>query len=691
MSAPILRRVSTCYYRGGQPVIPVTGEAHFSRIARAQWPLVAGQLASLGVTMAASYVFWNHHQPNSDAPPDFSGNLDLAAWIDVLHAVGLEAMIRIGPWVHGEARYGGLPDWIACGPTRTNDPDYLAAVRRWFTALARHLRSGGLGPLAAIQIENELYDQPEHLDTLKQIARQAGFETEIWTATGWGGAQFDRAEFLPVYGGYPDTFWSSHSIGWESRCAIHYHFQPVRDDVLIGADGRLSEAAPPVDDTDLPYATCELGAGMASAYHRRPMVAAEDVGALGICKIGCGSVWQGWYMMAGGFNPLPGGAAVNESTATGYPNDLPVRDYDFQAPIGAAGQLRRSAHFLRHQHSMLALLGHGLAGSTIVFGEADSRLRHSIRSWGSTALVLFNNHQPHTKMPAVQDVSLQLPGHRAVPPRPVTVAPGEFGAWIAGLELADGMTVVSSDVMPVARLDWSDGPVWVFAQTLADSAMLVLETPAGEQILERGPVGELPDLVSITEQGAAGLSVLIVGQEHLPHLWIIDSECYLSGAPLLRYRREMVAQCDPGSLLTPVYRLRPGGFELHQVLPTLTANQLPHQVIESDQQHVVRVDLPPDRGEFDRLMICWHGNVARVVPAGAPNIDANLIADQFWRPGTELAVPATQLPTGCTAVDVYITPFAAGEVLTCGQFSDCAVSAVRWDPVLLYPVEGCDV
>lgn len=71
---------------------------------------------------------------------------------------------------------------------------------------------------------------------------------------------------------------------------------------------------------------------MAVAYHRRPRVDAADIGALGLTKIGCGSVWQGYYMFHGGTNPTGERTTLQESHATAYPNDLPVLTYDFQAP-----------------------------------------------------------------------------------------------------------------------------------------------------------------------------------------------------------------------------------------------------------------------------------------------------------------------------------------------------------------------
>ncbi len=66
---------------------------------------------------------------------------------------------RIGPWDHAEVRNGGLPDWVLKqGPTRENDPMYLASVRAWYGQIGDQLK--GLlwkdgGPVIGIQLENE--------------------------------------------------------------------------------------------------------------------------------------------------------------------------------------------------------------------------------------------------------------------------------------------------------------------------------------------------------------------------------------------------------------------------------------------------------------------------------------------------------------------------------------------------------
>jgi beta-galactosidase len=158
---------------------------------------------------------------------------------------------------------------------------------------------------------------------------------------------------LPVYAGYSDGFWEESTTGWPAFGALHYTFSTVRDDLTVGADLRdgpvPGEAADGADDP-WPFATCELGGGMQVAYHRRPHVDADDVAALALTKLGSGSAWQGYYLYHGSTQVLGELSSTQESHATGYPNDLPVRDYDFWAPVGAAGQQRPHYHRLRREH-----------------------------------------------------------------------------------------------------------------------------------------------------------------------------------------------------------------------------------------------------------------------------------------------------------------------------------------------------
>ena len=58
--------------------------------------------------------------------------------------------------------------------------------------------------------------------------------------------------------------------------------------------------------------------------------------------LGSGVNLYGTYMFQGGENPDGKLSTLEESQETGYPNDLPIKSYDFQAPLGEFGQERES-------------------------------------------------------------------------------------------------------------------------------------------------------------------------------------------------------------------------------------------------------------------------------------------------------------------------------------------------------------
>ncbi|WP_405773583.1 beta-galactosidase [Streptomyces sp. NBC_01538] len=472
---------SRWFTRGGRPWFPVSGEFHYSRYPAGEWEEELLKMKAAGVTAVASYLIWIHHEEN-EGRVRFDGNLDLRRFAELCARHGLDFIPRVGPWSHAEVRGGGLPDWLLArtGAPRTDDPAYLAPVRGWFAAVAEQLtgldRAHG-GPIVAIQIENELYDRPGHLRTLKRMAREAGLSAPLWTSTAWGGVQLPPDELLPLYGGYPEAFWTDWDGGWPDTCRKHFFFTHERDDEGIGADLRPTgvrgrEPAPP---DRFPWATCELGSGMAVAYHRRPRVDAADVGALGLTKIGCGSVWQGYYMFHGGTNPTGELTTLQESHATGYPNDLPVLTYDFQAPLGEYGQYRPSYDELRLQNLLLADLGERLAPMESVLpvrqptGQDDREtLRWAVRSDGDTGFLFVNNHQPHEPLPDHPDTSFTVAFPDApevtLPSVPVTVPQGAYFCWPLRLDVA-GLRLDWATAQPVCTVDIGGRTVLVLAAT----------------------------------------------------------------------------------------------------------------------------------------------------------------------------------------------------------------------------------
>lgn len=100
-----------CLLVDGRPVVPVMGEVHYSRIPANEWADVLRTMKEGGVSIVATYVFWNHHEWTRGAY-DFSGDRDLSRFLAEVKKAGLWAVVRLGPWAHGEAREGGFPDWL---------------------------------------------------------------------------------------------------------------------------------------------------------------------------------------------------------------------------------------------------------------------------------------------------------------------------------------------------------------------------------------------------------------------------------------------------------------------------------------------------------------------------------------------------------------------------------------------------
>ncbi|GLW31618.1 galactose-1-phosphate uridylyltransferase [Actinoplanes regularis] len=496
--------------KDGAPVIPVSGELHYSRVPRHRWAERLRQMKAGGVTVVASYLFWLHHSP---APGEyrFDGNLDVAAFVDLAVETGLDVVLRLGPWVHAESRNGGFPDWVRHAPVRhrTDDPGYLRLVEEWFAAIGAAV-GDRFATVLGIQLENELYTQPEHLRTLKRMARAAGMSAPIWTATAWDSAELPEEEVLPLYGGYGDGFWVDSDAPWAPNFRDHYFFSHVWDDPGIGADVRRAqniEAAkggPRTPSELFPAATCELAGGMATAYHRRPRPSALDVATIAHCKIGNGSAWQGYYMYAGGTNPvgtdMGDSGGMQESHATGYPNDLPRLGYDFHAPIGEAGALAPSHAELRRQHTFLAAFGAKLAEMPSSLpdvrpnGVEDGRtLRWALRSDGRSGFLFIAWHQPHFPLDTYRGARFKVvldDGELEFPSRPVDIPAGTLARWPVNLTTGG------------VRLPWATAS----ALTVLPGAVptLVLLAEAG-----------IPPELAVFDQGSVVVRELTPGLEPL--------------------------------------------------------------------------------------------------------------------------------------------------------------------------------
>lgn len=338
---------SLYFTKDNKPYTIITGELHFSRVPKESWKRELLKMKECGINTVSTYVFWNYHEEEK-GNFDFSGNNDIKEFLSICKEVEMPCVLRIGPWCHGEVVYGGFPKRInKMRKKRTNDAKYLKEVEDFWTALYNEVSQFLDGDtVIAIQIENEYTGKVNHLRTLREIAEKIGFKAPFFTMTLWPSNKPDDY-FLPVGGGYPDAPWSGkrEAIKPENRFSI----APIRADSQIGTDLFKSQKTVEKDDLrNIPFATCEIGPGNQVTNLRRPLISEKD--GYGVCfaKFASGCNWLGYYMFHGGRNPS--GKLMQESRKTGYPNDCPVIDYDFQAPLSRYGECRAHGDLLRLMH-----------------------------------------------------------------------------------------------------------------------------------------------------------------------------------------------------------------------------------------------------------------------------------------------------------------------------------------------------
>jgi hypothetical protein len=419
--------------RNGKPFIPVIGEFHFSRYPHQYWDEELKKMKSGGITVVATYVFWNMHE-FKEGKFDWSGDLDVRHFTELCAKNGLDVLMRIGPFAHGEIRNGGLPDWLYGRPidVRSNDPAYLFYTNRLYQEIGQQLK--GLmfkdgGSIIGVQLENEYQHSTapwgftyqdatkertvagrdkkiiqdgvgintlgnefadvgkDHMKTLKKFALKAGLIAPIYTATGWGFATIVEKGSIPVMAGYAYPFWES-SI----RPSPFYLFKNIH---------QKPDYLPVSYDVNLyPSLAAELGTGMAVTYSRRPRVPGESFLPMMVRTVGSGTNGLGFYMYHGGTTPSIGNYFFTEGAG------LHNKSYDYQAPIGEFGNVSSGYYPLKLMNYFLKSYGNDLAPLYPILPSTNdsikanntSTLRYSVRGDGDKGYLFMQNYQDHIEM-----------------------------------------------------------------------------------------------------------------------------------------------------------------------------------------------------------------------------------------------------------------------------------------------------
>jgi len=530
----------------GKPWFPVMGEFQYSRYPAEHWEEEILKMKAGGLRIISTYIFWIHHE-EIEGQFDWSGRRGLRRFVQLAAKHGMYVWVRIGPWDHGEVRNGGLPDWVLqTSKSRSNDPQYLKYVARFYGEIGRQL--AGLfwkdgGPIIGVQIENEYHSRgpgqgEEHIFALKKMAHESGIDAPLYSITGWDDAVIPSHGLLPVFGGYPDGFWYRPLAPLPP--SPMYFFSALRADEIVGED--LCSTRPDIDArfASYPFFTAEMAGGMELAYHRRPLMSTDDITALDIVKLGSGVTLYGYYMFHGGTNPDGKATTLQETQATGYPQDLPVKSYDFQAPLGEYGQMHPQFRDLKSIHLFLHDFGPELAPmgaylpSAMPTGKQDLHTpRIGVRSDSQAGYIFLNNYQKDHPLPVQPAVQVQLKlasGTLSVPRHPVDIPPGAYTFWPVNLPVGDAV-LEQATAQPLCRLDdpetlvffaWPGiAPEFVFR----DSSELSIDSPGGHisradgrVVIDKLATG-LSSAIEIHGKAGRRTRILLLSREEARNLW----------------------------------------------------------------------------------------------------------------------------------------------------------------------------
>ncbi len=175
----------------GRPYRILSGAMHYFRICPEYWPDRLEKLKQCGFNTVETYCCWNLHE-RKEGVFDFSGGLDLVKYIETAGKLGLNVILRPGPYICAEWEFGGMPSWLLRDdiPLRCNDERFLRKLRPYLLKvfeLVKPLLASRGGPIIAMQVENEYGsygNDHDYMAAVNAIYDEGGIDCLRFTADG---------------------------------------------------------------------------------------------------------------------------------------------------------------------------------------------------------------------------------------------------------------------------------------------------------------------------------------------------------------------------------------------------------------------------------------------------------------------------------------------------------------------------
>lgn len=307
------------FVRGGDEHRIVSGVVHYFRVLPQLWEDRLRRLAAMGCNTVETYVAWNVHQPRhpSLAPADFADGADLPAFCRLAGEIGLDVIVRPGPYICAEWEFGGLPAWLLADPgmqLRCAYPGFMAAVDEWWDLLLPRLvpllATNG-GPIVAMQIENEYGsygNDKTYLAHLRAGYERHGVDVLMFTSDG-------PTDLMLAGGTLPDVL-ATVNFGSEPEAAFDL----------------LRRHRP-----GTPLFCVEFWNGWFDHWGEPHHVRAADDAAETLRRMLDARASVNFYVGHGGTNFGFYAGANHTPGPAGY--QPTITSYDYDAPIGEAGEL----------------------------------------------------------------------------------------------------------------------------------------------------------------------------------------------------------------------------------------------------------------------------------------------------------------------------------------------------------------
>lgn len=180
------------FERDGKPIHIISGAVHYFRNLPDTWSDIFQKMKALGCNCVETYCAWNMHE-KVPGQYDFTGMLDIAAFIRAAAEADLMVIVRPGPYICAEWEFGGLPWWIQADDSmeiRCMNEAYITRFDAYLDRLCDEIRpllcTNG-GPVIMVQCENEYGyygDDKTYLQYLRDGFIRRGIDVPLFTSDG---------------------------------------------------------------------------------------------------------------------------------------------------------------------------------------------------------------------------------------------------------------------------------------------------------------------------------------------------------------------------------------------------------------------------------------------------------------------------------------------------------------------------